>query len=164
MDEHHLPVDAGHAQPLAGVALDGTAVYMIFLQMRSGPPLIWGFSSYFRQVTWQLLARLTTRGRTDSHGQLVNRPWESCIQRRIPWCRGHAAQQRPVSGAVRSQRRPSGSTTCGSPESVCGMAIRRDIWRYQRLVVRPRTYHSSPSGKRRVLPSGAHRPQLAQAP
>ena len=63
VDEHHLPVDAGHAQPLAGVALDGTAVYMIFLQCgHSGPPLIWGFSSCFRRVTWRLLARLTTRG------------------------------------------------------------------------------------------------------
>lgn len=63
VDEHHLPVDAGHAQPLTGVALDGTAVYMIFLQCgHSGPPLIWGFSSYFRRVTWRLLARLTTRG------------------------------------------------------------------------------------------------------
>ena len=34
------------------------------------------------------------------------------------------------------------------------MAIRRDNWRYQRLVVKPKAYHSSPSGKRRVLPSG----------
>ena len=30
VDEHHLPVDAGHAQPLAGVALDGEGDKLIF--------------------------------------------------------------------------------------------------------------------------------------
>ena len=113
VDEHHLPVDAGHAQPLAGVALDGTAVYMIFLQCgHSGPPLMWESGCFYFVPQAGVWEALTSGGPlwhpckdiTDSHGQFTDRPWESCIQKRIPWCRGHAAQQRPVSGAVRSQR------------------------------------------------------------